>query len=46
MPLITETILTTTSATGETHVAPLGLIAEGDRWVVAPFAPSRTLDNL
>jgi hypothetical protein len=46
MPLIVETIVTTMSATGEVHVAPLGLIAEGSNWVAAPFKPSRTLDNL
>ncbi len=31
MPLIVETIVTTMSATGEVHVAPLGLIADGDQ---------------
>ena len=46
MPRIVETIVTTTNAKGEVHTAPLGLIAEGDRWVIAPFRPSRTLDNL
>jgi len=46
MPRIVETILTTTSPEGEAHIAPLGLIAEGDHWVIAPFRPSRTLDNL
>ncbi len=46
MPRIVETIVTTKSADGEVHVAPLGLIAEGERWVIAPFRPSRTLDNL
>jgi hypothetical protein len=46
MPLIVETIVTTTNAAGEVHIAPLGLIADDDRWVVAPFRPSRTLDNL
>ena len=46
MPLIVETIVTTTNAAGEPHIAPLGLIAEADRWIVAPFRPSRTLDNL
>jgi uncharacterized protein len=46
VPKIIETIVTTTSASGETHIAPLGLIAEGPHWVIAPFAPSRTLDNL
>lgn len=46
MPRIVETIVTTTSRDGEVHIAPLGLIAEGARWVIAPFRPSRTLDNL
>jgi hypothetical protein len=46
MPLIVETIVTTKNAKGEVHVAPLGLIAEGANWVLAPFRPSRTLDNL
>jgi hypothetical protein len=46
MPRIVETIVTTTNADGEVHIAPLGLIAEGARWVIAPFRPSRTLDNL
>lgn len=46
MPRIVETIVTTTNAKGEAHVAPLGLIADGERWVIAPFRPSRTLENL
>lgn len=46
MPRIVETIVTTTNPDGEAHIAPLGLIAEGERWVIAPFHPSRTLDNL
>ncbi len=46
MPRIVETIVTTTNSKGEAHLAPLGLIAEGERWVIAPFRPSRTLDNL
>lgn len=46
MPRIVETIVTTRNAEGEVHIAPLGLIAEGERWVIAPFRPSRTLDNL
>jgi hypothetical protein len=46
MPRIVETIVTTTNAKGEAHIAPLGLIAEGHHWVIAPFRPSRTLDNL
>ena len=46
MPLIVETIVTTRDAAGTPHIAPLGLIADGERWVIAPFRPSRTLDNL
>lgn len=46
MPRIVETIVTTMNATGEAHIAPLGLIEQGDVWVIAPFRPSRTLDNL
>jgi hypothetical protein len=46
MPLIVETIVTTKNAKGEVHIAPLGLIAEGANWALAPFRPSRTLDNL
>jgi hypothetical protein len=46
MPRIVETIVTTTNAKGEAHIAPLGLIEDGENWIVAPFRPSRTLDNL
>ena len=46
MPLIRETIVTTVKRSGEPHLAPLGLIAEGERWILAPFHPSTTLDNL
>jgi uncharacterized protein len=46
MPMIRETIVTTADAGGAVHMAPLGLIAEGDGWIIAPFRPSKTLDNL
>jgi hypothetical protein len=46
MPLIRETIVITTGRDGRAHIAPLGLIAEGDDWIIAPFRPSTTLDNL
>ena len=46
MPRIVETIVTTSNDKGEVHVAPLVLIQEGEHWVIAPFKPSRTLDNL
>lgn len=46
MPRIVETVVTTTDASGTAHIAPLGLIEDGDGWIIAPFRPSRTLDNL
>ena len=46
MPLILETIVTTTNADGSVHLVPFGLIAEGGGFVVAPFRPSPTIDNL
>jgi hypothetical protein len=46
MPLILETIVTTKAARGGWHLVPFGLIAEGEDFVVAPFRPSPTIDNL
>jgi uncharacterized protein len=46
MPLIREAIVTTVNKRGEAHLAPLGLISEGERWILAPFHPSTTLENL
>jgi hypothetical protein len=46
MPLIREAIVSTVNAAGEPHLAPLGLIAEGENWILAPFHPSTTLENL
>lgn len=46
MPLIRETIVITASREGRAHIAPIGLIAERDDWIIAPFRPSTTLDNL
>ena len=46
MPMIRETILTTIGGDGRVHVAPIGIIADGDGWIIAPFRPSTTLDNL
>ena len=46
MPLVREAIVTTVNAQGEPHLAPLGLIAEGETSILAPFHPSTTLDNL
>jgi len=46
MPMIRECIVATVDKTGEAHLAPLGLIEDGANWIVAPFHPSRTLENL
>jgi uncharacterized protein len=46
MPLIHECVLTTLSPEGRPHIAPLGLIDDGDYWIAAPFRPSKTLFNL
>ena len=46
MPMIRETIVTTVNASGVPHIAPLGLIEDGRDWIIAPFHPSTTLDNL
>jgi hypothetical protein len=46
MPMIRECIITTVSAQGRVHIAPLGLIEDSDGWIIAPFRPSATLDNL
>ena len=46
MPMIRETIVSTMNESGQVHLAPLGLIADGDGWIIAPFHPSTTLRNL
>lgn len=46
MPMIRETIVTTCNADGLVHIAPIGLIEDGVGWIIAPFRPSTTLDNL
>jgi hypothetical protein len=46
MPMIRESIVITADREGRAHIAPIGLIAEGDGWIIAPFRPSTTLDNL
>jgi uncharacterized protein len=44
--MIREVVLTTISAAGVPHLAPLGLIESETGWIAAPFRPSTTLDNL
>lgn len=46
MPLILETIVTTLSPEGKLHLVPFGLIREGEDYVLAPFRPSPTINNL
>jgi len=44
--MIRESIVTTVSPDGEVHIAPMGVIWRDGAPVLAPFRPSRTLDNL
>ena len=43
---IHETILITRNGDGTPHIAPMGLRQRGPLLLLAPFKPSRTLDNL
>jgi hypothetical protein len=44
--MIRESIITTLANSGEVHIAPMGVIWRDGAPVLAPFRPSRTLDNL
>lgn len=44
--MIKETIVTTLSPSGEPHVAPMGASVIDGGYLLQPFRPSRTLDNL
>lgn len=46
MPFILETVVATRNADGSHHVAPYGLIRDGDHWVLAPFRPSPAIENM
>ena len=46
MPLIHECVVTTLTADGAPHLAPLGLIENGPHLTIAPFRPSATLTHL
>lgn len=46
MPMIFETLVTTQSAAGAVHLAPMGVRYEGCEVVLMPFKPSATLDNI
>ncbi len=44
--MIRETIVTTADRQGRVHIAPIGIIADAEGFIIAPFRPSTTLDNL
>lgn len=44
--MIFESIVTTISAEGVAHIAPLGVHTHERGFVIAPFRPSRTLENI
>ena len=44
--VIRETIVTTLGAGGSPHIAPMGVRNQDGLYLIAPFRPSRTLDNL
>lgn len=46
MPMIRETIVSTADEAGRVHLAPIGIIADDGGWIIAPFHPSTTLNNL
>ena len=46
MTFIRETIITSCDAEGTVHVAPMGATVTETGYILAPFRPSRTLDNL
>jgi uncharacterized protein len=46
VPVIREAIVTTIDPEGHPHLAPLGLIEDAGGWIIAPFLPSKTRDNL
>lgn len=46
MTFIRETIVTSLDTDGNVHVAPMGATVTEHGYILAPFRPSRTLDNL
>lgn len=44
--MIRETIITTQSDDGHTHIAPMGIHQQRDELIIMPFRPSTTLDNI
>jgi hypothetical protein len=44
--MIKETIVTTQNNSGVAHIAPMGIHVNGDDYIILPFRPSTTLNNL
>lgn len=44
--MIQETIVTTQNKNGVGHIAPMGIHISTDEFIILPFKPSTTLDNL
>lgn len=44
--MIQELLVTTRSREGSVHIAPMGIHVNGDSFIILPFRPSATLDNL
>ena len=44
--MIQETIVTTQNSSGVAHIAPMGIHISGDDFIIQPFRPSTTHNNL
>lgn len=44
--MIVETLVITQNNDGDTHLAPMGIHRQNDEYVILPFRPSTTLDNV
>jgi uncharacterized protein len=44
--MIYETIVTTLNADGSVHIAPMGVRSSDGHFLIAPFKPSTTLENI
>jgi hypothetical protein len=44
--MIQETIVSTQNQAGIVHIAPMGIHISADEFIILPFKPSTTLDNL
>lgn len=44
--MIQEVIVTTQNTDGDTHIAPMGIHVNKDEFIILPFRPSTTLNNI